>query len=338
MVATFVALDAYGQRRSKQNKPSTNFKIEQVAPGIWAAIQNDNYGKAICNAGIVDLGDKTLVFDPFMTPQAARELRDVAEELTKKPVSIVVNSHFHNDHIRGNQVFAPEATIVSTTFTRNEIERVEPIEQEWEQRHAPSLLKAMRKRMSSATSVEKEELPLWIGYYEGMVESSGELEMTLPDIVFNDSLWIMGSERNVKLVECKDGHTASDAVLLLPDDGVVFMGDLLFVERHPWLSDGKPDCWQKSLEKFYADSSYHTFIPGHGPVSKRAALKDLHQYLTVVQDLTKAANSDSLKVELMQQPIPQPFQHWYFGRFYQPNLQYLLGNPKNGAVVVEKEK
>src|SRR5687768_8061810 len=102
------------QRRSKGSKESENFKIEQIVPGVWAAIQNDQYGRAICNAGIIDLGDKTVIFDPFMNPEAARELKEVAEQLTKRPVSLVINSHYHNDHIRGNQVFSPEATIIST--------------------------------------------------------------------------------------------------------------------------------------------------------------------------------------------------------------------------------
>jgi len=315
-------------RRSRQQRTSTNFTIQNLAPGVWAAIQNDNYGKAICNAGIVDLGDKTLVFDPFMNPQAARELREAAEQLTGKPVSLVVNSHFHNDHIRGNQVFDPETSIISTIYTRDEIAKVEPGEQEWEARHASSLLKATRQRMSSATESEKEELPLWIGYYEGMVESVNELQIRLPTLTFNDSIWILGTTRRVELVEFKNCHTPSDAALLLPDDGIAFMGDILFVQRHPWISDGQPQSWQAVLKKFYDDPTYNTFIPGHGPVCKKEGVQQLYDYLGKVQELTKNADTDSLKVQLMQQPIPQPYQKWYFGRFYQPNLQFLLNNSK----------
>lgn len=315
-------------RRSRQQKASTNFTIQNLAPGVWAAIQNDNYGKAICNAGIVDLGDKTLVFDPFMNPQAARELKEAAEQLTGKPVSLVVNSHFHNDHIRGNQVFDPETNIISTTFTREEIAKVEPGEQEWEARHASSLLKATQQRMSSATAVEKEELPLWIGYYEGMVESVNELEIRLPNLTFTDSIWLMGTSRRAELIELKNCHTPSDAVLILPDDGIVFMGDVLSVQRHPWISDGQPKTWQATLKKFYDNAAYTTFLPGHGPVCHKEGVEQLYEYLEKVQDLTQNASTDSLKVELMQQPIPQPYQKWYFGRFYQPNLQYLLNNRK----------
>ena len=77
-----------------------------------------------------------------------------------------------------------------------------------------------------------------------------DLKITLPDIVFSDSLWILGSERDVKLMEFKNGHTASDIVLCVPDQRIVFAGDLLFVQRHPWMSDGDPasakDCISSS--------------------------------------------------------------------------------------------
>jgi hypothetical protein len=57
---------------------SKNFSVQQLAPGVWAAIQNDNGGHAISNAGIIDLGNKTLVFDAFMNPDAAGELKQTA--------------------------------------------------------------------------------------------------------------------------------------------------------------------------------------------------------------------------------------------------------------------
>src|SRR6187399_3330127 len=78
--------DLFAQNKNKKVKlnPSANFTIEQLAPNVWAAINNENYGKAICNAAIIDLGDKTVVFDPFMTPSAAQELRDAAIQLTKR--------------------------------------------------------------------------------------------------------------------------------------------------------------------------------------------------------------------------------------------------------------
>ncbi|WP_010094036.1 MBL fold metallo-hydrolase [Ornithinibacillus scapharcae] len=94
---------------------SRHFHLEKVSEGIYAAIVKDG-GGAIGNAGFVDLGDKTLVFDTFHTQQAAEDLREIAEHITNQSVSWVINSHFHGDHIRGNQVFR-DCQIVSSHTT-----------------------------------------------------------------------------------------------------------------------------------------------------------------------------------------------------------------------------
>lgn len=331
MLMSLVAVSAHesnAQGKRQRIQPSANFTIEQLAPNVWVAIHNDNYGKAICNAGIVDLGDKTVIFDPFMTPSAATELRDVARILTKKKYAFIVNSHFHNDHIRGNQSFLPNATIISTSATRNQIESNEPGEQEWEKKHAPTLLAAIRKRMANANEAERAELPYWIGYYEGILESTDQLYTALADEVFDDSLWIEGDQMKVKLVERKNGHTISDVVLLIPSLGIAFMGDLLCTERHPWLSDGDVSSWRQSLKVFYEDTLYHTYLPGHGKVSGKPALKTLYDYLGEVQKMCYEAQTDSAIADLMNRPIPDAYKGWFCGRFYQPNLQYLISIAK----------
>ena len=99
------------QRRSKPSvtklfikKPkalrSKHFELHQLAEGTFAAIAKDG-GSAICNSGIVDLGGQVVVFDTFLTPQAALDLRHATEELFGRAPHIVVNSHYHNDHIWG---------------------------------------------------------------------------------------------------------------------------------------------------------------------------------------------------------------------------------------------
>jgi len=79
---------------------SRYFHLERVADGIYAAVVKPGTG-AWGNAGIVDLGDKTVVFDTFATPQAARDLKVMAEQLTGRAVEVVVNSHRHIDHVGG---------------------------------------------------------------------------------------------------------------------------------------------------------------------------------------------------------------------------------------------
>ncbi len=333
LLITISLITSSGFSQKKNAKAPGNFTIESLAPGVWAAIHNDQFGKAICNAGIVDLGNKTLIFDPFMTPSAAEELQTIAMELTGRPVTIVINSHYHNDHIRGNQVFPPYATIISTAWTRDQIVKAEPEEQKWERRHAPALLKAARKMYASSSGFDREELPLWIGYYEGIMESMDDLKTKLPDVVFTDSLWIIGTKRSVKLVEFKNGHTESDAVLFLPAEKIAFTGDLLFVNRHPWIADGDPINWEATLEKIFNDPNMDTFVPGHGPVCDKNPIKELQGYLTKMQELASTADNDSLQSKLLVQPIPSPYNNWYFNKFYEPNMKFLFTRNKNSTAI-----
>src|SRR4051812_36311615 len=99
---------------------SEHFTLQAVAEGVWAAIARLDGGAAVGNTAIVDLGDRTLVFDTCWTPTAARDLRAAAETLTGRSVTYTINSHRHGDHVLGNQVFA-DTVLVATERTREGI-------------------------------------------------------------------------------------------------------------------------------------------------------------------------------------------------------------------------
>jgi cyclase len=65
---------------------SEHFELERLADGVYAAIATVD-GAAYGNAGIVDLGEQTLVFDTFDSPRAADDLRVAAETLTGRPAT-----------------------------------------------------------------------------------------------------------------------------------------------------------------------------------------------------------------------------------------------------------
>ena len=69
---------------------SEHFAIEKLSDGVYAVIHKTG-GYAICNSGIVDLGDETLVFDCFISPKAAFDLKKAAEELTGNQVKYLIH-------------------------------------------------------------------------------------------------------------------------------------------------------------------------------------------------------------------------------------------------------
>ena len=95
---------------------SPHFSIHTLTEGVHAAIAT-NGGAAIANAGIIDLGEQTVIFDTFMTLKAALDLSRAAEALTGRKAETIINSHYHNDHTWGNQIFSPHAKIITSSQT-----------------------------------------------------------------------------------------------------------------------------------------------------------------------------------------------------------------------------
>lgn len=302
----------------------THFRLRQVAKGVWAAIHKNPGGHAICNAGIIDLGDKTVLIDPFMNLDAAEELKTTAIKLTGRDASVVINTHCHNDHIRGNQLFA-SSSIISTAWTREEIARAEPREIQWEKENAPAILSAYQSQLATAQGLQKRELPLWIDYFEGMIKSNPQLKTTLPGITFNDSLWLYGAERSILLKEYKNGHTKSDVAVFLPQEKILFTGDLLFTGAHPWLSDGNPAQLKKYLDEWAADTRYTIFVPGHGDTGNRENVQQLSGYISdLTQMVAEQKNNGVPDSLIIKTPIPAAYAEWLFGtRFYAANLSFL---------------
>ncbi|MFT9820836.1 MBL fold metallo-hydrolase [Lysinibacillus sp. NPDC056185] len=78
---------------------SKHFQLDRIGKGIYAAIAKDG-GGAVGNAGFVDLGDKIIIFDTFNTQQASEDLKFVAEKITNRPVTWIINSHWHGEPIK----------------------------------------------------------------------------------------------------------------------------------------------------------------------------------------------------------------------------------------------
>lgn len=298
---------------------SKHFTIQKLADGVYAAISKIG-GYAICNAGIVDLGDATMIFDPFMTPEAAEDLKKVSELLTGHKIKYVVNSHFHNDHIGGNQVF-DKANIISTERTRELIAKFQPEEIADDKTAAPLQLEKIKSKNTSAmTHHELDENKMWMGYFEALVTSNDSLKTILPDITFKDQLILHESKRTVKLLSYGEGHTQSDLFLYLPDEQISFLGDLLFVQNQPWLGDGDPDKWKTYLDSI-AHLNIKILVPGHGPVGNISNIDTMKLYFESVNNAAKAYHKKGILPENdLTLKSPPPFDNWFLSNFYKPNV------------------
>jgi cyclase len=299
---------------------SDHFYLEQLADGVYAAIARDS-GAAISNSGIIDLGDRSLVFDSFLTPWAGEDLRRIAELLTKRPVDTLINSHYHNDHIRGNQSFPRQTEIIATVKTESLMRSKGTQELNWDLENALSKLTTLEKRLhQEKNDTRRRELGFWITYYRVIVESLPTLALRFPNQTFDTEVVYHGSRRTARLISYGAGHTPDDAFLYLPEDGIAFLGDLLFIRCHPYVADGNLAAWLDYLKKIEA-LELKIVVPGHGPIGSQADIHQLEKYLDILDATVKQVIEDKGTLEqVSRQPIPDEFMGWRFPDFYSENL------------------
>ena len=141
-----------------------------------------------------------------------------------------------------------------------------------------------------------------------------------------------GPSRRVQLISRGKGHTESDLILYLPDDGVLFTGDLVFNGAHPYLAHGFLEEWKAYLQ-YLETLEVQNVIPGHGALGDKEIVRGMHQYILTLENL--AANmlaEGSTEEEAGQATIPTQYEEWMFGRFFVPNMQFLY------RVATEKNK
>ncbi|MFI5152983.1 MAG: MBL fold metallo-hydrolase [Chitinophagales bacterium] len=310
----FISLSARAQ-----DFQSKHFTVQKLANGVWALI-HINGGYAICNAGIIDLGDGVLVFDPFLSPEPAQEIKKAALALTGHPIKWVVNSHFHNDHIGGNQVFE-NVQIISTERTRELIAKFQPEEIASDKKEIPGELKKLRNKNTTKMSAhELAEHTMDLGYNEALDRVDDTLRVVLPDLTFSNHFIIHGATRNVELISYGEGHTESDAFLWLPNEKIAFLGDLLFIQNQPWIGDGNMDHWTNYLDSI-GRLGPKKLIPGHGPVGTIADIDGMKAYFASVRN--RATDYFKKGIEPRSDSTltsPAPFGEWMLSSFYRPNV------------------
>ncbi len=309
---------------------TSHFTIEKLTDGVYAALYKQG-GHSICNAGIIDLGDRTAVLDPFMTPAAARDLKAQAEFLTGKPVSLVFNLDPHNDHSSGNQVFVPGAIIISTSNSRKYIAAHFEEELAYYQKTALEELASIQERLPEASGKEKTELLLRKDYQEALIGSFDELKMTLPHAVISDTMTLFGTRRKLVLIPTGTGHTTGDMIAWLPDDRILFLSDQLFVKNHPYLGDGNPAKLRENLEEAIVLNP-RVAVPGHGAVGDVGAIREMIGYIDTLTLLVRAEIArGGDETTLRQIPIPEKYEDWQITSFFPVNLTFLYNKLKPPA-------
>lgn len=227
-----------------------------VADGVWMVQGVSALGSAanrnfISNAAFVVTNDSVVVFDALGSPALAQELVAEIRRITPLPITHVIVSHYHADHIYGLQVFkALGAQIIAHESGREYLNS----------QTATLRLKASR-----------DELFPWIDENTRLVAADrwldGGLTLNLGGTTF-------------VIEHAGPGHTSEDLVVWLPQRRVLLAGDIVFRERVPFVGQADSGAWVQALDRLLTHDA-KVIVPGHGPASNdpKADLQLTRDYL-----------------------------------------------------------
>ena len=216
------------------------------------------------NTGIVVGDDAVLVVDTQATPVMAQDVIRRIREVTDKPIRYVVLSHYHAVRVLGASAYRPEHIIASRDTYDLIVERGEA-DKASEIGRFPRLFRSV------------ESVPPGL---------------TWPTLTFSGQMSIWLGQLEVQLLQVGRGHTKGDTIAWLPEQKILFSGDLVEFDATPYAGDAYFQDWPKTLDNLAAMKP-HALVPGRGaalttPEQVAAGLKGTRDFIADVWSSVKA--------------------------------------------------
>ncbi|WP_375138480.1 MBL fold metallo-hydrolase [Rubrivivax albus] len=260
-------------------------KAEEVVPGVWFVQGVSALGSAanrnfISNAAFVVTNDGVVVIDALGSPPLAQELLAEIRRVTDKPVRQVIVTHYHADHVYGLQTFkAAGAEVIA---------------------HARSAEYLQSDTARLRLEASREDLFPWVDETTHLVPPdrrlTGPVTLTLGGLRFEIS-------------HAGPAHTPEDIVVWVPEKRVLFVGDLVFRGRIPFVGLADSGAWVQALDRLLAYDAA-LIVPGHGAVSAQA-----REDLQLTRDYLLHLRNSMGKAAADLEPFEDAYAHTDWSRF-----------------------
>ncbi len=273
----------------------------QVAPDVYAflgaqeEIAPANRGNVI-NSGFIVGPEGVIVIDTGVNVEHGRAILAAIRTVTDQPIALVVNTHPHPENVLGNHAFADTGAPI--------LARAETIA-------------AMRARCKLC--FDNVERVLGPGAMTGT-------EIVIPNLSVSGNGSFVAGGRRIELYHFGWGHTEGDLAVFDPASGVLFTGDLVYLDRIPYTHEARVRGWIASLTELQKIPA-RRIVPGHGPIADPQRIGETRDYLVaLVADTEKHYHEGVSVIDLLKEPtmnLPR-FEGWaLYGDTHPLNIQHV---------------
>jgi cyclase len=243
--------------------------LHELGDGLFAYLQPDG-GWGWSNAGLITAEGTSLLVDTLFDLNLTREMLDAMKPVTDtNPIAQAFNTHGNGDHWYGNDLLPDNIPIVASA----------------------GAVEVMRASPPNAVHMLFNEVDLG-PEFEAFAEKAmrrfdfASVTERLPTQTFQNRHELAVGDRGIHLIELGPAHTNGDAIAHVPDADTVFTGDILFIEGTPLMWAGPIANWIAACDRII-ELKARTIVPGHGPITDDAGVRDVQRYLTYIRDEAK---------------------------------------------------
>ena len=242
-------------------------EADQLATDIYfheGDVVSDN-APAVCNNGWIIFEDYVLVIDANF-PAGAKLMISKIRAITDKPIRFAFDTHHHGDHAYGNQIFVENGGVaVAHTGVLDEMRRYE-------------------------TGYYSDKPGRWEGSAKDRPDVRAS-KLKPPSVLFPKELYFDDGKHRVELMHLGVAHTHGDAVAWLPNEKILFTGDMCVNGPYNFVGDGDVGKWIATLDAAKKLGA-KIVCTGHGPRSVSTALDDQQAFFKALQELVGSRMAD----------------------------------------------
>lgn len=244
--------------------------VRKVGDGLYATISDPSKGfQTVCNGGFLAGKDGALLIEGFISVAGAAFQMDALRMVSQVPVKGALDTHYHYDHSTGNAFFGANGIPLwaHANTAKRIVESYAPMQGADKAVVLAPLEKAIKEAKTETARKHRED---YLAHVTNVFNIANSSVLALPNHPIDPAKLPMKMDLGglTAVIENYPGHSGTDIIVRVPEQNVVYTGDLLFSGLYPVTFDtgATVSGWRQTLKTFASWDKDTVFVPGHGPI------------------------------------------------------------------------
>ncbi len=265
--------------------------VRKIGNGLYATISDPSRGgTTYCNGGFLVGKDSALLLEGFATSGGAALQMETLRTVSQVPVKGALDTHYHFDHSMGNAFYGANGVPLwaHASVAQRIVESYAPLQGA----DKAAVLGPFEKRVQDAKSdTERQHSQSDLKAITELFQVANSSVLALPNHPLDPAKLPISIDLGglTAVLESYPGHSGTDIIVRIPDQNVVFTGDLLFSGFYPVCFDEKAtiSVWRDTLKTFASFDKDTLFVPGHGQICGQEGIASIRE---VFDDIAEQAH------------------------------------------------